>query len=129
MSMLPPKLPSPAKNREAWPEIDRLTAVGSIEVRPSATWYAAIKVGFDYLVALLALPFALVLIGFAAVATKLTSPGPVFYTQTRLGLNGRKYKIIKIRSMHHNCEAKTGVQWSQKGDSRVTRLGKILRVT
>ncbi|HUR54358.1 MAG TPA: sugar transferase [Gemmataceae bacterium] len=129
MSMLPPKLPSPAKDREVWPEIDRLTAVTSIDVRPCATWYAAVKVGFDYVVALLALPFALVLIAFAALATKLTSPGPVFYTQTRLGLNGRKYKIIKIRSMHHNCEAKTGVQWSQKGDSRVTRLGQILRVT
>lgn len=129
MSMLPPKLPSPAKDREPWPEIDRLGADVTVAMRPSASWYAAAKVGFDYLIALLALPFALVLVGFAAVATKLTSPGPVFYTQTRLGLNGRKYQIIKIRSMRHNIEAQTGIQWSQKGDSRVTRLGKILRAT
>jgi lipopolysaccharide/colanic/teichoic acid biosynthesis glycosyltransferase len=129
MSMLPPKLPSPAKNREAWPEIDRLGADVTVALRPGASWYAAAKVGVDYIIALLALPFALVLVGLAAVATKLTSPGPVFYTQTRLGLNGRKFKIVKIRSMHHNIEDKTGIQWSQKGDSRVTRLGKILRVT
>ena len=49
----------------------------------------------------------------AAVAVKLTSPGPVFYSQTRVGLNGRKYKIIKIRTMRANCEAVSGIQWSQ----------------
>lgn len=92
-------------------------------------WYAAAKTTFDYCVALAMLPPALVLIALAAVAVKLTSRGPVFYTQTRVGLNGRKYKIIKVRTMRANVEAVSGIQWSQKGDSRTTRVGRFLRLT
>jgi lipopolysaccharide/colanic/teichoic acid biosynthesis glycosyltransferase len=65
----------------------------------------------------------------AAGLVRLTSPGPAFYTQTRIGLHGKRYRIIKIRTMQHNCELKSGIQWSQRGDRRVTRVGKLLRVT
>ena len=79
------------------------------------TWYAAGKVMLDYVAALLMLPFALPVIALAALAVKMTSPGPVFYTQTRVGLSGRKYKIIKLRTMHHDCERCSGIQWAGKG--------------
>ncbi|MBA4063021.1 MAG: hypothetical protein C0501_04805 [Isosphaera sp.] len=119
-----------APNRRAhWPEIDRLTAQADVRKPNTEGWYAGIKVGLDYTAAVLLFPFAAVVLAFAAVAVKLTSPGPVFYTQTRLGLHRRTYRIIKIRTMHHNCEAKTGIQWSQKGDDRVTLVGKFLRLT
>jgi lipopolysaccharide/colanic/teichoic acid biosynthesis glycosyltransferase len=88
-----------------------------------------VKVALDYAVALVLVPFALLLVALAAVAVKLSSPGPVFYTQTRVGLNGRHYRIIKIRTMRHNCEAQTGIRWAQKNDTRVTRVGWFLRLT
>src|SRR4051812_6520004 len=58
----------------------------------------------DFSIALLLLPAAAPIIAFTALLIKLTSPGPVFYTQTRLGLNGRRYRIIKLRTMHYDCE-------------------------
>jgi lipopolysaccharide/colanic/teichoic acid biosynthesis glycosyltransferase len=87
------------------------------------------KVVFDCIFAALLLPVAIPLIGFAALAVKLTSSGPAFYTQTRTGLNGRRFRIIKIRTMHQNCEARSGIRWASKGDSRVTHVGRFLRVT
>ena len=123
-----PPAPCPP-SREPWPEIDCLASETVIDLPANFGWYAAAKTAFDYAVALTMLPFAILLIALAAVAVKLTSPGPVFYTQTRVGLNGRKYKIIKIRTMRVNCEAVSGIQWSQKGDSRITRVGRFLRVT
>ncbi len=80
------------------------------------------------LACVLIFPAALVT-GFAAILVYLTSPGPLIYSQTRLGLNGRRYTIYKIRSMYHNCERLTGPRWSTPGDKRVTWIGKILRAT
>lgn len=54
--------------------------------------------------------------------------GPVFYRQTRSGLYGRQFKIWKLRSMSVNAE-RLGIQWSSKGDPRVTRVGKLIRAT
>lgn len=62
------------------------------------------------------------------VAVRLTSSGPGLYTQTRVGLNGRHFRIYKLRTMHHNCEATMGgVRWSTRGDPRVTPVGRVLR--
>jgi lipopolysaccharide/colanic/teichoic acid biosynthesis glycosyltransferase len=125
---VPARLPAPC-GREPWPEIDCLSVDTVIDPPGNLGWYGAAKTAFDYAAALAMLPFALVLIGLAAVAVKLTSHGPVFYTQTRVGLNGRKYKIIKIRTMRTNVEAVSGIQWSHRGDTRITRVGRILRRT
>src|SRR5439155_3688120 len=65
----------------------------------------------------------------AALLITLSSPGPVVYTQTRLGRSGRRFTIYKLRTMRHNCEAASGIRWATKGDSRVTRVGKMLRAT
>jgi lipopolysaccharide/colanic/teichoic acid biosynthesis glycosyltransferase len=115
--------------RDPWPEIDRLTADAAVDLPLGPSWYGAVKVLLDYLLAVLVLPLAVLLIGLAALAIKLTSPGPVFYTQTRVGLNGRRYRIFKIRTMHHNCELSSGIRWAGKHDDRITPIGKLLRVT
>jgi lipopolysaccharide/colanic/teichoic acid biosynthesis glycosyltransferase len=83
----------------------------------------------DCLVAgiLLVLTAPVVLLAMALV--KLTSPGPVVYSQTRLGVNRRRFTIYKIRTMTHNCEALTGIRWATKNDARVTFIGRILRAT
>ncbi len=130
-TMTPPT-PTPAPRppaRAPWPAIDSLAADTDIDMPVNLGWYAAAKTAFDYAAALGMLPLALFLIACAALAVKLTSPGPMFYTQTRVGLNGRKYKIVKIRTMRADVEAVSGIQWSQKGDSRITRVGRFLRAT
>jgi len=115
--------------RKPWPEIDCLTADAAVRMPNQVGWYPGVKVALDYALAILLLPCVAVLVGLAALAVKLTSSGPVFYTQTRIGLNGRRYKIFKIRTMHYNCEMRSGIKWSQKGDNRITRVGSFLRIT
>src|SRR5262249_23714440 len=73
---------------------------------------------------LLAAPFALI-----AALVKLTSRGPVFYTQERMGLDGQPFMIHKFRSMYVDAEAFTGPVFASDNDPRRTRLGKILRRT
>jgi lipopolysaccharide/colanic/teichoic acid biosynthesis glycosyltransferase len=72
-----------------------------------------------------ALPITLI----AALLVKLTSSGPAFYWQVRTGIFGQPFKICKLRTMYHNCEAKSGVVWCSKNDNRVTWIGRILRGT
>jgi lipopolysaccharide/colanic/teichoic acid biosynthesis glycosyltransferase len=72
---------------------------------------------------------ALPVLVVAALLIKLTSPGPVIYTQSRVGLGGRPFIIYKLRTMRHNCEATSGIRWATKRDSRVTLTGKLLRAT
>ncbi len=72
----------------------------------------------------LALPFALI-----ALLVKITSRGPVFYTQERMGLDGKPFMIHKFRSMYVNAEAESGPVFAREDDPRRTTLGKMLRRT
>jgi lipopolysaccharide/colanic/teichoic acid biosynthesis glycosyltransferase len=63
----------------------------------------------------------------AALLVKLTSRGPVFYSQRRIGLNGRTYTLYKVRTMFHDCERLTGPQWATIQDPRITPVGGWLR--
>src|SRR5262249_9538196 len=65
----------------------------------------------------------------AALLIRLTSRGPVFYRQVRLGKEGRPFRLVKLRTMRDNAESQTGPAWSSQNDSRVTPLGKLLRQT
>jgi exopolysaccharide biosynthesis polyprenyl glycosylphosphotransferase len=62
-----------------------------------------------------------------AIAVKLESEGPVFYTQERVGLSGRTFRVIKFRSMRKDAESVSGPVWATAQDSRVTRVGAFLR--
>lgn len=90
-------------------------------------FYLALKRGID---------LAIGLAGCAALgpvtlaiwlANRLTSPGPVFYRQTRVGKGGREFTIVKYRSMVVDAESRTGAVWASTNDSRITPVGKILR--
>jgi lipopolysaccharide/colanic/teichoic acid biosynthesis glycosyltransferase len=59
----------------------------------------------------------------------LTSRGPVFFVQERLGWNKKPFKLIKFRTMQQNAEKDTGPKWATENDPRITRLGKIMRKT
>ncbi len=62
-----------------------------------------------------------------ALLIKLDSPGPIFYSQERTGLNGIPFKVHKFRSMYQDAE-KRGAQWAQERDPRITRVGYWLRL-
>jgi exopolysaccharide biosynthesis polyprenyl glycosylphosphotransferase len=62
-----------------------------------------------------------------ACAIKLDSRGPVFYTQERVGKDGKRFRIIKFRSMEKDAEEDSGPVWAEKQDPRVTRIGRIIR--
>jgi sugar transferase (PEP-CTERM system associated) len=65
-----------------------------------------------------------------AMVVKLTSPGPAFYSQRRVGRDGRVFVVRKLRSMCANAERDTGPVWTQStGDARITRVGRFLRRT
>ncbi len=67
---------------------------------------------------------------FLAAVVKLTSPGPAFYSQKRVGCEGRIFTVYKLRSMCANAERDTGPVWSSRGgDPRVTRIGLLMRRT
>jgi lipopolysaccharide/colanic/teichoic acid biosynthesis glycosyltransferase len=96
---------------------------------PRRTWYDACKRAVDLAVAVPLLILTGPLVLLAAVLVKLTSRGPVLYTQTRLGLRGRPFTIYKIRTMHHDCERLTGARWACPGDPRIMPVGRFLRRT
>ena len=92
-------------------------------------WYVAAKPALDTILALLLAFVTLPVLLLAAVLVKLTSRGPVLYSQIRLGRHGKPFSIYKLRTMYHECERVSGVCWSQPGDPRVTPLGRLLRAT
>lgn len=77
---------------------------------------------FGVLIVLLVVPFVW-------LANLIVSPGPLLYSQVRVGKNGREFKIYKFRSMIVDAEKGTGPVWAQKGDKRVTPIGKFMRKT
>jgi len=68
------------------------------------------------------------IIGLTALAIKIDSPGPIFYSQKRVGKGQKAFPIYKFRSMRHDAEA-GGAQWAREKDPRITRIGKLLRLT
>lgn len=92
-------------------------------------WYMRCKHAADFTLAcLLTVPAAPIVL-LAALLVKLTSKGPAFYTQTRVGKGGKLFTILKLRTMRHNCEALSGPRWSLPGDPRITPVGWFLRVS
>jgi sugar transferase (PEP-CTERM system associated) len=84
----------------------------------------------DILIAGIGLVLFAPVLALVAIAVKLTSPGPVFYHQRRVGQHGRIFTIHKFRSMRQDAEAETGAVWASKaGDARVTAIGGVLRRT
>ncbi|MFZ4715037.1 MAG: exopolysaccharide biosynthesis polyprenyl glycosylphosphotransferase [Bacteriovoracaceae bacterium] len=81
---------------------------------------------FDFLASILLLIFTFPLWIFAILGIAFTSPGPIFYTQERIGRLGIKFKIIKFRTMTVDAE-KSGPQMASTGDARVTGIGRFLR--
>jgi Undecaprenyl-phosphate glucose phosphotransferase len=94
---------------------------------PLQGFNSLVKRGIDMIISGAALVVMLVPFAVIAVVVKLTSRGPVFYRQERMGLDGRRFLIYKFRSMYHDAEAKTGPVIAGPDDPRRTALGRLLR--
>lgn len=94
---------------------------------PLGLTYDRVKRGLDVVVALGLSLAALPLLPVAALAIWLESAGPIVYSQTRVGLRGRPFRIYKLRSMRQDAE-RHGAVYAQVDDPRVTRVGRLLRL-
>ena len=91
-------------------------------------FYLFVTTCFNMFFATVCLIFALVLLPLILIGNAIASHGPLLYAQTRVGRNGQVFKIYKFRTMVKDAEV-DGAQWSEKGDRRITRFGKLLRNT
>ena len=109
-------------------DFDGLPVLNLVD-KPAVGMKAATKRAFDIAFS------GLVLVGLApwlallAVAVKVSVGGPILYRQERMGLDGRRFEIIKFRTMPPGSEGASGPVWARKADARPTRLGSLLRRT
>jgi Undecaprenyl-phosphate glucose phosphotransferase len=94
---------------------------------PDQGWNGVLKRGFDLVCSALGLIVLSPLLLAIAIWIKLDSPGPVLHVQERLGLNGRRFRMIKFRTMRADAEAEGAPGWTRPGDPRRTNAGRILR--
>ncbi len=100
---------------------------GSTADSPGQRLYRAAKRLVDILLSLAGLVFVAVLCPLVALGNALTSPGPLFYRQHRVGQGGRPFVLIKFRTMSPNAEKEAGAVWAEADDPRVSPLGRWLR--
>jgi len=81
----------------------------------------------DIVISVIGLVVTLPISLITAIAIKLTSRGPVLFAQERVGYNGKRFKLLKFRSMWHNAEAESGPVWADINDERITAVGRIIR--
>ncbi|MBJ7996863.1 exopolysaccharide biosynthesis polyprenyl glycosylphosphotransferase [Bacillus mycoides] len=98
-----------------------------IQQEPS-TVYLRIKYVIDFIVSLVGLVILAPVILIFSLLIVLESPGSPFYSQERLGKNGKNFKVLKLRSMRRDAE-KNGAKWAEQNDPRVTKMGLFIRKT
>jgi Undecaprenyl-phosphate glucose phosphotransferase len=101
----------------------------TLQGSPLHGWNLVLKRSMDLIGATVALVMTSPLLLLVAVLVKLTSPGPVFYRQVRMGLDGRAFEMPKFRTMRVDAELETGPVWAQANDPRRTPIGSFLRRT
>lgn len=94
---------------------------------PVTGWSGLVKRLLDITLSALGLLILLPFLPFLVLAIRLTDKGPVFYGQTRMGLDGRPFRIWKFRTMRVGAEEETGAIWATANDPRRTPLGRFLR--
>ncbi|NLH49130.1 MAG: undecaprenyl-phosphate glucose phosphotransferase [Myxococcales bacterium] len=101
----------------------------SLKQIPISGWGMVAKRAFDVVFSAAVLVLGSPVFLLIALAIKLSSPGPVFYRQERMGLDGKVFGIWKFRSMRVDAEQQTGAVWATENDPRRTRVGTFLRRT
>jgi exopolysaccharide biosynthesis polyprenyl glycosylphosphotransferase len=109
--------------------VKELEGIPFIKIKgmPLTTWNMILKRSFDILFSSLVLLLTSPIVAIVALLVKLSSKGPVFFTQERVGLDGTPFKLVKFRTMRADAEKDTGPVWTSKGDPRRTAVGGFLR--
>lgn len=107
----------------------QIYGVPLIDVMPELMpeWEKKLKRLMDILLSLILIVITFPITLLTSIAIKLESKGPVFYRQERMGMNGKIFRIVKFRTMIKDAEKHTGPVWSSKDDSRITKVGKLIR--
>ncbi len=121
--------PDPAATLEGKVQAHSIAGLPLLKIKESALfgWKGVLKRGFDVTACGLILTIASPLLGIIALLVKLDSQGPLIYSQERVGLDSRSFRIHKFRTMIPEAEVTTGPVWAKKGDPRTTRVGRWLR--
>jgi lipopolysaccharide/colanic/teichoic acid biosynthesis glycosyltransferase len=109
------------------PRVGATAARQAAALSPRPPRHYSWRLGVHTVLAAVLLVLSAPVLAVVAVLVKLSSRGPVIYSQTRLGQGGRHFRIYKFRTMWHNCERVSGACWSAPGDPRVTGVGRFLR--
>jgi sugar transferase (PEP-CTERM system associated) len=111
--------------------------VSTADLRPSQLVFSAelgprssnvhLQSVYSMILGITGLVISLPIMALVAILVKLSSPGPILYRQTRVGLRGATFQVFKFRSMYADAEASTGAVWATKSDPRITPIGRWLR--
>lgn len=101
----------------------------SLRDTPLYGWNIIAKRLLDIVVASIVLICTSPLLGIISLLIKITSRGPVFFQQERMGMDGKIFTMVKFRTMEVNAEVATGPVWAKRDDPRRTKIGKLLRKT
>ncbi len=94
---------------------------------PLSSWDRFLKRVMDIAISIVSLVILSPILTLIGIFIKIDTPGPVFHTQERVGLRGKKFTLIKFRSMISDAEKHTGPVWAEKNDKRITRIGRVIR--
>ena len=107
-------------------DLDGIPVINVNDV-PLQGFNTLVKRAIDVAISATALVVLAIPLGLIALAVKLSSRGPVLFSQERMGLDGKSFTIVKFRSMSDHAERQTGPVWAVADDPRVTPLGRFLR--
>lgn len=112
-----------------YPRASSVSATNTGARRVFVRWYPTAKRGIDIVGAAVLLIVLSPVMLVVAMAIKISSPGPVFFTQERLTKGGKTFRLVKFRSMVTDAECGSGATFASKNDPRITSIGGILRRT
>lgn len=110
-------------------DMDGLPVINIRNVPLSSTFNRVIKRTMDLVGATLLLILAAIPMLIIAISIKLTSKGPIIFSQVRVGLHNKEFKMYKFRSMNVQSESKEKKAWTTQNDARVTKIGRFIRKT
>ncbi len=115
--------------RERLFQLGRLQMLDLTTTPAESLDYALLKRAFDICLSATVLLLMCPLVALIALLVRLTSPGPIFFVQERVGLNGLPFRMYKFRTMQVTPASDSDTRWTTEADPRRTRLGSFLRKT
>jgi len=112
--------------RVSTPDLHPSQLIFSSELGPRP-FSVTVQSVYSWLLGAIGVIVASPVMAIVAILVKVSSPGPILFRQTRVGLDGTVFEVFKFRSMYQDAEARTGAVWASQDDPRITPLGRWLR--